>query len=129
MRFEVPAPRRRLIGLTPLIDVVFILLVFFMLASSLINWQAIEMGAPASASAGTPVVGSWLVRVQPESLDLNAETIAAAELAGRVAARIGEDPAQRILIQPAPGVSLQRLVDVLDLLRDAGATHLTLLRL
>jgi biopolymer transport protein ExbD len=129
MRFESPAPRRRLISLTPLIDVVFILLVFFMLASSLIKWQAVEMGEPASAGAGTPVVGSWLVRVQPEGLDLNAETIAAAELAGRVTARIGEDPAQRILIQPAPGVSLQRLVDVLDLLRDAGATHLTLLRL
>ncbi|EGV20114.1 ExbD/TolR family protein [Thiocapsa marina] len=129
MRFESPAPRRRLIGLTPLIDVVFILLVFFMLASSLIKWQAVEMGEPASAGAETPVVGSWLVRVQPEELDLNAETIAAAELAGRVTARIGEDPAQRILVQPAPGVSLQRLVDVLDLLRDAGATHLTLLRL
>jgi biopolymer transport protein ExbD len=129
MRFDSPAPRRRLVSLTPLIDVVFILLVFFMLASSLVKWQSVEMGAPASATAGTPVVGSWLVRVQPEGLDLNAEAIAAAELAGRVSARIGEDPAQRILVQPAPGVSIQRLVDVLDLLREAGATHLTLLRL
>jgi biopolymer transport protein ExbD len=67
--------------------------------------------------------------VQPEGLDLNAEAIATVELAGRVAARIGEDPTQRILVQPAPGVSLQRLVDVLDLLREAGATNLTLLRL
>ncbi|NCC27423.1 MAG: biopolymer transporter ExbD [Gammaproteobacteria bacterium] len=129
MRFDAPAPHRRLISLTPLIDVVFILLVFFMLASSLIKWQAVEMGEPASASAGTPVIGSWLVRVQPEGLDLNAEAIATVELAGRVAARIGEDPTQRILVQPAPGVSLQRLVDVLDLLREAGATNLTLLRL
>ena len=129
MRFDSPAPHRRLISLTPLIDVVFILLVFFMLASSLVKWQAIELGAPASATAGTPVVGSWLVRVQPEGLDLNAEAIATVELAGRVAARIGEDPTQRILVQPAPGVSLQRLVDVLDLLREAGATNLTLLRL
>ncbi|RKT47149.1 ExbD/TolR family protein [Thiocapsa rosea] len=129
MRFDSPAQHRRLISLTPLIDVVFILLVFFMLASSLIRWHAVEMGAPASATAGTPVVGSWLVRVQPEGIDLNAEAIAAANLAERVATRIGEDPSQRILIQPAPGVSLQQLVDVLDLLRDAGARHLTLLRL
>ncbi|UHD14855.1 ExbD/TolR family protein [Thiocapsa bogorovii] len=129
MRFESPAPRRRLIGLTPLIDVVFILLVFFMLASSLIKWQAVEMGAPASATAGTSLVGAWLVRVRPEGLDLNAEAIAAAELSRRVASRIAEDPSQRILIQPAAGVSLQRLVDALDLLRDAGATDLTLLRL
>jgi biopolymer transport protein ExbD len=129
MRFESPGPRRRLIGLTPLIDVVFILLVFFMLASSLVKWQAFEMEAPASAAAGTPVIGSWLVRVRPDGLDLNAETLAADALAARVAARIDEDPAQRILVQPSPGVSLQRLVDVLDLLRNVGATHLTLLRL
>lgn len=128
MRFDAPGPRRRLVSLTPLIDVVFILLVFFMLASSLITWQAVEMGAPASATAGTPVVGSWLVRVRTEGLSLNAEEIAAGALAGQVAARIGENPEQRILVQAAPGVSLQRLVDVLDLLRDAGATHLTLLR-
>ncbi|WP_373510748.1 ExbD/TolR family protein, partial [Thiocapsa sp.] len=81
MRFESPAPRRRLIGLTPLIDVVFILLVFFMLASSLVKWQALEMEAPASAAVGTPVIGSWLVRVRPESLDLNAETLVADALA------------------------------------------------
>lgn len=129
MRFESPAPRRRLIGLTALIDVVFILLVFFMLASSLMNWQAIEMDAPASAAVGTPVIGSWLVRVQPESLDLNAETLSADALAARIATRIGADPTQRILVQPAPGVTLQRLVDILDLLRNAGAAHLTLLRL
>lgn len=129
MRFESPAPRRRLIGLTALIDVVFILLVFFMLASSLMNWQAIEMDAPASAAVGTPVIGSWLVRVQPESLDLNAETLSADALAARIATRIGADPTQRILVQPAPGVTLQRLVDILDLLRNAGAVHLTLLRL
>ncbi|OOC09384.1 ExbD/TolR family protein, partial [Thioalkalivibrio halophilus] len=39
-------PRRRnLISLTPLIDVVFILLVFFMLASSFLDWRAVELEA------------------------------------------------------------------------------------
>jgi biopolymer transport protein ExbD len=129
MRFDSPAPRRRLISLTPLIDVVFILLVFFMLASSLVKWHSVEMGASASATAGPPVVGSWLVRVRPVDLDLNAEPISTAELAVRVSARLGEVPAQHFLVQPGAGVTLQRLVDVLDLLRAAGATHLTLLRL
>ena len=31
------------IGLTPLIDVVFILLLFFMLASSLADWRVLEV--------------------------------------------------------------------------------------
>jgi biopolymer transport protein ExbD len=129
MRFEPTRPRRRLVSLTPLIDVVFILLVFFMLASSLVRWQTIELDAPVSATAGTPVVGSWLVRVRADGLDLNAEPIEAADLADRVGARMIQAPDQRVLIQPAPGVDLQRLVDILDLLREAGATQLTLLRL
>jgi biopolymer transport protein ExbD len=35
-------PRRAVVSLTPLIDVVFILLVFFMLASSFVKWRAIH---------------------------------------------------------------------------------------
>ncbi|MEM6945656.1 MAG: biopolymer transporter ExbD, partial [Pseudomonadota bacterium] len=36
-------PRKRLrISITPLIDVVFILLVFFMLASSFLDWRSIR---------------------------------------------------------------------------------------
>ena len=43
--------RRPLISLTPLIDVVFILLVFFMLASSFLDWRSIDLNAPAQAAA------------------------------------------------------------------------------
>jgi len=61
-------------------------------------------------------------------LDLNGEAMDAGELAQRVAARIAEYPDQRILLQPAQGVSLQQLVDIIDRLRDAEAAHLTLLQ-
>ncbi|MCG6897159.1 MAG: biopolymer transporter ExbD [Thiocapsa sp.] len=128
MRFESSTPHRRLISLTPLVDVVFILLVFFMLASTLDKWHALELDAPASAADGTPLVGSWLVRLRGDGLDLNGEAMDAGELAQRVAARIAEYPDQRILLQPAQGVSLQQLVDIIDRLRDAEAAHLTLLQ-
>lgn len=127
MRLESTAPRRRLISLTPLIDVVFILLVFFMLASSLTHWQSVGLDAPATA-AGAGAEGAWLVRVGPEHLDLNAEVLDLPTLGARVAVRIARQPEQRLLVQAAPGVEVQRLVDVLDRLRDAGATRLTLLQ-
>ncbi len=41
--------RRALISLTPLIDVVFILLVFFMLPSSFLDWRAIDLDPPGQA--------------------------------------------------------------------------------
>ncbi|MGB0663437.1 MAG: ExbD/TolR family protein [Pontibacterium sp.] len=58
------APRRKVqLSLTPLIDVVFILLLFFMLTSNFIKWGALDMNAGAakgkSASAAEVAV-LWL---------------------------------------------------------------------
>jgi biopolymer transport protein ExbD len=127
MRLESPRARRRLISLTPLIDVVFILLIFFMLASNLVDWRRLEMDAPVATGSGDAMPGSWLVRVRPDALDLNARTIDTATLRDRVSSRIDAEPEQRILVQTAPDVSLQRLIDIIDLLREAGASRLTLL--
>lgn len=44
MQLDRPArTSKKLIGLTPLIDVVFILLLFFMLTSSFIQWQSLDL--------------------------------------------------------------------------------------
>ena len=42
MRLESDEAAPRPISLTPLIDVVFILLIFFMLASSFLDWRAVD---------------------------------------------------------------------------------------
>jgi len=66
------ARRKTIISLTPLIDVVFILLVFFMLASSFMDWRTLSLDtraarAPAAASEATPFV----VQIRGETLALN----------------------------------------------------------
>jgi len=78
--------RRPLVSLTPLIDVVFILLVFFMLASSFSTEQVIDMLTPADTqSSPEGPAGAALVRVAPDgSLDLNGEPLSRPELAERV---------------------------------------------
>ncbi len=119
---------RRLISLTPLIDVVFILLIFFMLASSFLDWRAIELGAPARATAGASMEGALLVEVRPEGLRLSGQTVSLDRLAERVAARIEAKPDQKVLVRPAPGVTLQWAVEVLDRLAAAGAAEISLIR-
>jgi len=120
--------RRPLISLTPLIDVVFILLVFFMLASSFLDWRAIELDAPAQAAASASMEGALLVEVRPDGLRLSGETVSLDALAERVAARLEAKPDQRVLVKPAAGVSLQEAVQVLDRLAAAGAAELSLIR-
>lgn len=122
--------RRSLISLTPLIDVVFILLVFFMLASSFSIEQVIEMLTPAqteSIPAGRVAVA--LVRVGADGrVDLNGEPVTRPDLAQRVAAWSVSERPRRYLLQPDPGVTAQQVVTVMDLLTSSGAESVSLAR-
>jgi len=122
-------PRRRpLIGLTPLIDVVFILLVFFMLASSYLDWRAIELTAPSETAAGGPVEGALLVEIRPEGLRFAGEFLPLETIVQRAERRLNRVPETPVLVKPAAGVSLQRTVTVLDRLVAAGAVNLSVIR-
>jgi biopolymer transport protein ExbD len=122
-------PRRRpLIGLTPLIDVVFILLVFFMLASSYLDWRAIELTAPSETAAGGPVEGALLVEIRPEGLRFAGEFLPLETIVQRAERRLNRVPETPVLVKPAAGVTLQRTVTVLDRLVAAGAVNLSVIR-
>lgn len=126
---DIPRGRRRpLISLTPLIDVVFILLVFFMLSSSFLDWRSIVLDAPSKAAAGTSVEGAMLVEIRRDGLRLSGKALPLGEIARRVAARLEAKPDQRILVKPSSGVSLQEAVQVLDRLAAVGTTNLSLIR-
>jgi len=122
--------RRPLIGLTPLIDVVFILLVFFMLASSFVDWRAIELTAPSDGEAATAgaVEGALLVEVRPDGLRFAGEFLPLDTIAERVNRRLATAPDTPVLVKPAGGVNLQQAVSVLDRLTEAGAANLSLIR-
>ena len=125
-RASSPARRRALIRLTPLIDVVFILLVFFMLASSFLDWRTIDLAAPGRAAANASMEGSLLIEIRPEGLRLSGETVSLDTLGLRIAERVSERPDQRVLVRPRPGVSVQRTVQVLDRLAVSGVTSMSL---
>jgi biopolymer transport protein ExbD len=122
-------PRRRpLIGLTPLIDVVFILLVFFMLASSYLDWRAIELTVPSEAAAGGPVEGALLIEIRPEGLRFAGEFLPLETVVRRAERRLALVPQTPVLVKPAAGVNLQQTVTVLDRLAAAGAVNLSVIR-
>ena len=121
--------RRALIGLTPLIDVVFILLVFFMLASSYLDWRSIVLSPPAEAAQGGGLEGALLVEVQAGGvLRLSGQPVRLEELDGLVRQRLADKPGQRLVVKPEEAVDLQAVVAVLDSLAAAGAPSISLMR-
>jgi biopolymer transport protein ExbD len=113
------------ISLTPLIDVVFILLVFFMLASNFQDWRAIPLQS-SGRGAGGEMRGALLVEVTAQGPRLAGEALPMPDLIDRLRARRAEDPDAALLILPRAGVDTGALVGVLDRLEASGLRDLTL---
>lgn len=129
MHIESARPRSRLITLTPLIDVVFILLVFFMLASTFLDWQGIEIDLSSASSTEALEDDAWLVRVELDGVvNLNGERLTLDSLTDRVRHRIQARPDQAIIIQPLSNSIVQSLVHVLDELAAAGVVNISITR-
>ena len=121
-RFAEPPPRRR-ISLTPMIDVVFLLLVFFMLVA--------RFGLDHSMPLGSSVAGaSWsgpprLVDVSPGGLRLNGVPLYEAELFAELG-RLVASPSDTVVVRPRDGATVQHLIDLMTALERAGFVRLAL---
>ena len=121
--------RRSLISLTPLIDVVFILLLFFMLASSFLDLHSIVLDAPAEGSGAPSVEGALLVDVRLDGIRFAGRYVGMDELVQRVRIALADAPDRRVLVRPAEQVKLQDAVRILDALSAAGVQRLSLMEM
>jgi len=114
------------ISLTPLIDVVFILLVFFMLASSFLDWRAIGLQT-AKLGGGTASEGSVLVKLKADGGFLvSGENMDHAGFSDRLANLAGRAPKPKIVLEAERGVPLQAVIDTVDQAASRGLTDVTL---
>ena len=115
--------RRRRIGLTPTIDVVFLLLVFFMLAARFGVTDAIPVtlsGGAALSYDGPP----RLVTVLPNGLRVNG--IDTSDPVQALTPLMGSDK-DIIILRARDGASVQALLDAMGQLRAAGWPNLVVL--
>jgi len=120
--FETPRPRRKP-SLTPMIDVVFLLLVFFMLAARFGGDMALPLAAAGGDTAGYDGPPR-LVSVQAEgALTLNGRAVALNDLAARLAPLM-DAPDDMVVLRPKGAATVQELVRVADTLRAAGLSRL-----
>jgi len=118
--------RRRRPDLTPMIDVVFLLLVFFMLASRFVSETTIPIAAAQSEG------GDWqgplrLVDLGADGgLALNGTPVALDDLVARLGPMV-EGPGDPVLLRGREA-QLQDLTEVMEALRAAGFTRLVLVQ-
>ncbi len=126
MRLDLPARKPASIGLTPLIDVVFILLVFFMLATRFIDLARQPLSVAVTAEQRPANEQVLFIRVLDESLiELNGERLTLKQAAEQLA----NQARQPVYVDSDGEASLQAVLRVTDLLQASGQTdvHLELL--
>ncbi len=121
--FDVPVHKKRIVSLTPLIDVVFLLLIFFMLATTFIRTQALAVLTPAPSAQEVAkdrhVVEVWVLSDGTHRLD--GEVIALEELSKGVRRNLGGDPEAIVSILVEKGATVQPLIDAMEAARNGGA--------
>lgn len=123
--FVAPRPARKP-SLTPMIDVVFLLLVFFMLAARFGAEAQLPLDL-ASTSDGAAYRGPpRLIDILPDGVRLNGAAVAPRALARRLAP-LTDRADDTLVLRARDGATLQRVVAVAEVLRQAGFTRLVLL--
>jgi biopolymer transport protein ExbD len=120
-----PRSRRRRLAMTSLIDVIFLLLLFFMLTSTFSKFAEIELTNAASGSAALTDTPPLFLQLGADALRLNGDTL---DLTALGSSALGEAREGTVLlVSLGDGVNAQRLTDLLAALRALPALRVSVL--
>jgi len=126
MNFERTSRRTiRSLPLVPMIDIMFILIIFFMLTTTFMRIESLELMLPsagAKAAEKADVVHLFIeangdMLIGQRRIDQN-------ELTASLSRMFEKDPAERVMLLTADGVTMQQLVSVMDKVYIAGGRSL-----
>jgi len=118
------------LALTSMLDVIFLLLCFFVTASVFSQWESeISISLPSASSAETPgrLPGEVILNVAKDgSVTVNAKKLALDDLGSRLRKVAEFYPGQPVVIRADRDTAYSSLVDVIDTCRNAGVWNFSL---
>jgi biopolymer transport protein ExbD len=120
-RFQVQIP------LTSLIDIVFLLLIYFLLTTNFMVDEGIKIKLPQAKAAAPQTEEVITVYVDQEGrASLGTDEVPLAELFDRIKEKIGSKQDELVVIRADRAVILNKAVKVMDIVKAAGAGRLCL---
>ncbi len=131
MPLQVDAADEPAVNLTPLVDVLFLLLIFFLVGTRFTqNENSFEVELPKASAAPEPLTGQpdeLVVNVGPEGqLTLFGEPLGVERLRERLAEAAEIFPDQVVVIRGDAVGAYQNVVSVMDAVNQAGLSNLSL---
>lgn len=119
---------RRRLSVTPLIDVIFLLLLFFMLTSTFSKFAEIELSTTgAGRQTDAETVAPLFLQLGEATLTVNGEPFGLNGLEASLTGRIDTELVQPIIVSLRRDVTAQRLTDLLVVLRSIPTARVTVL--
>ena len=128
MKVQLSAPKKARIEMLPLIDIVFLLLVFFiyaMLSMAVHRGLPVELPFSSTAEIDKKLVLSVTVKAD-QSIYVDKERVAIADLTEVLQSKAGEAPEAGVLIFADRTLPYQMIYNVLDKIRQAGLSRISL---
>lgn len=126
MDFERRRRQVQEINLTALIDIVFHLLVFVMVTTTFVVTESMELSLPSGKADKSHVAPSSITRIQvnsDDSVTIDRQVMNVDHLTDLLAKRIAEDPEAKVSILTTPGVSVQQLIAIMDVVYLVGGRN------
>jgi biopolymer transport protein ExbD len=110
------------IDLTPMLDVVFIMLIFFIVVASFIKEAGIEVNRPDKNQSDPSDATSILVNIRSDDqIWMENRRVDARAVRANIQRLLASDPEQAVTIKVEKGATANSVVDVADAAREAGA--------
>jgi biopolymer transport protein ExbD len=133
MNLRRPTHQGALISLVPMIDVMLILLVFFMVTSTYLNLDMIPAVRPSDsgpAQVSAAPEGTLMIRIGADgAMVVQGTALTSTALGQRLSQELAEEPLMQVLILPSGAAPTQALISVMDAAATAGVQRLRVLRL
>ena len=119
------------INITPLIDIVFLLLVFFMLATSFIQKSTIEVNLSSEKTTEVDNKKNNVVLIlnKKGQVYLNKKLINISNIRNEITNIIEKNPKYKILIKSHKKIAVQKVIRLIEEVRLAGTDNIKLINL
>ncbi len=113
------------LDLTPMLDVVFIMLIFFIVSTSFVKASGIEVNTPVAATAEKQDSVSIMVAINQEGkVWVDKREVEVRTVRSIIARLHAQNPEGAVVIQSDKKASTEQLLVVMDQIRLAGVKHI-----
>ena len=115
------------VNLTPMLDVVFIMLIFFIVTASFVKESGIEISRPGASTAVRKERGNILIAITAnDQIWMNRRQVDPRALRANIERAHAENPQGAVIIQADKEAKTGLLVQVMDAARSAGVKSVSL---